>query len=167
MIKHYINLFFSVYLHVFLLFCFLSIFFWLVISKTEVNSINKELVNGINNNLKNINISDKIFKDSTAKYLQKFYEGENSTVKRNNKQLFIFNIVIIILLLIGFISGIFVRYMFCGKTINWKEVILENLIVLIVVGTIEYYFFMNIASKYIPVMPSYLPDVVKSEFDKL
>jgi hypothetical protein len=35
------------------------------------------------------------------------------------------------------------------------------------VGAIEYFFFMNIASKYVPVKPSYLPSVVKSELEKL
>ena len=165
--EQYINLFFSVYLHIFLLFCFLTVFFWVVISKTEAQTINKEIVSGINKNLQNVHISNQIFKDSAANYLQKFYEGENSVVIRNNKELFTFNIAFIILLLIGFLTGIFVRYVFCGKGINWTEVILENLLVLILVGGIEYYFFMNIASKYVPVLPSYLPNVVKSEFDKL
>lgn len=165
--EHYINLFFSVYLHIFLLFCFLTVFFWFVISKTEASTINKEIVGGITSNLKNIHISDNIFTDEAENYLKKYYEGENSAVKRNNKQLFTFNIAFIILLLIGFLSGIFVRYMFCGKSINWLEVIGENLLILILVGAIEYFFFMNIASKYVPVMPSYLPNVVKKEFNKI
>lgn len=165
--EQYINLFFSVYLHIFLLFCFLTVFFWVIISKTEAQTINKEIVSGVNKNLQNVHISNQIFKDSAANYLKKYYEGENSVVKRNNNELFTFNIAFIVLLLIGFLTGIFVRYVFCGKGINWTEVILENLIVLILVGGIEYYFFMNIASKYVPVLPSYLPNVVKSEFDKL
>lgn len=165
--EQYINLFFSVYLHIFLLFCFLTVFFWVVISKTEAQTINKEIVSGVNKNLQNVHISNQIFTESAANYVQKYYEGENSVVKRNNNELFTFNIAFIVLLLIGFLTGIFVRYAFCGKGINWTEVILENLIVLILVGGIEYYFFMNIASKYVPVLPSYLPNVVKSEFDKL
>lgn len=165
--EQYINLFFSVYLHIFLLFCFLTVFFWIVISKTEAQTINKEIVSGVNKNLQNVHISNKIFTEPAANYVQKYYEGENSVVKRNNNELFTFNIAFIVLLLIGFLTGIFVRYAFCGKGINWTEVILENLIVLILVGGIEYYFFMNIASKYVPVLPSYLPNVVKSEFDKL
>lgn len=165
--EQYINLFFSVYLNIFLLFCFLTVFFWVVISKTEAQTINKEIVSGINKNLQNVHISSDIFKEPAANYLQKYYEGENSVVRRNNNELFTFNIAFIVLLLIGFLTGIFVRYAFCGKGINWTEVILENLIVLILVGGIEYYFFVNIAIKYVPVLPSYLPNVIKSEFDKL
>ncbi len=165
--EHYINLFFSVYLHIFLLFSFLTIFFWVVISKTETRTINNEIVSGIDKNLKNIHISSDLFKDDAANYIQKYYQGENSVVKRNNDKLLTFNIAFIILLLIGFLTGIFVRYILCGKGINWTEVILENIIILVLVGGIEYYFFMNIASKYVPVLPSYLPNVVQSEFDKL
>jgi len=164
---HYINLFFSVYLHTFLLFCFLTILFWLIIRKTESDSINNEIVNSINSNLKNIHISDGIFTDSEGKYLKTLYEGKNLTVERNNNQLFMFNIVFIVLLLVGLLSSIFVRYMFCKQGFNWLEVIGENIIILIMVGAIEYFFFMNIASKYVPVKPSYLPSVVKSELEKL
>ena len=71
------------------------------------------------------------------------------------------------MLLIGFFACIFVRYIFCGRSINWLEVISENIIILLLVGGIEYYFFMNIASKYVPVMPSYLPNVVKNKINKL
>jgi len=165
--EHYINFFFSLYLHIFLLFSFLSIFFWVVISKTEASTINNEIVTGISGNLKNVHISDKIITDTDGKYFQLYYEGENSNVKRNNKQLLTFNITFIILLLIGFFSAIFVGYIFCGKNINWLEIIGENILILVFVGGIEYYFFMNIASKYVPVMPSYLPGSVKSSFDKL
>jgi hypothetical protein len=165
--EHYINFFYSLYLHIFLLFCFLTIFFWTVISKTESKTINNEIISGISEGLKNVHISNKIFTDNEVKYLEKYYQGQDSTVARNNRNLLQFNIAFIIILLIGFISCIFVRYVFCGKSINWLEVIGENLIILLLVGGIEYYFFMNIASKYVPIMPSYLPNVVKNKIDKL
>ena len=165
--EYYINFFYSVYLHIFLLFCFLTIFFWLVISKTEAKTLNNEIVSGVKEGLKNIHISDQIFTDNGVNYLKKYYEGQDSTVVRNNKNLLQFNIVFIIMLLIGFIACIFVRYVFCGKNINWFEVIGENIIILLIVGGIEYYFFMNIASKYVPIMPSYLPNVVKNKINKL
>lgn len=165
--QYYINFFYSVYLHVFLLFCFLTIFFWTIISKTEEKTLNDEIVSGINDGLKDVHIDKKIFTDNAVDYLNKYYEGQNSTVSRNNKNLLQFNIAFIVMLLIGLLACIFVRYVICGKNINWLEVIGENLIILLLVGGIEYYFFMNIASKYVPVMPSYLPNVVKDDIDKL
>lgn len=165
--EYYINFFYSVYLHVFLLFCFLTIFFWFVISKTEAKTLNKEIVQGITNSLKNVNISTDIFTENADKYLEEYYKGQDSTVARNNKNLQQFNIAFIVMLFIGFLASIYVRYIFCGKNINWGEVIGENLIILLLVGGIEYYFFMNIASKYVPVMPSYLPKVVKKKLNTL
>jgi hypothetical protein len=164
---HYINFFYSVYLHVFLLFCFLTIFFWTVISKTEAKSLNREITNGIDQGLKNVHISDKLFDKSEQEYMRQYYKGKDSTVTRNNTHLLQFNIAFIVMLLIGFLASIFVRYVLCGKNINWLEVIGENVIILLLVGGIEYYFFMNIASKYVPVMPSYLPNVVKKKIDSL
>lgn len=165
--EYYINFFYSVYLHVFLLFCFLTIFFWTVISKTEAKTLNKEIVSGVTKGLKNVRISNQIFTPGAQKYLDRYYEGQDSTVARNNKNLLQFNIAFIVMLLIGFFACIFVRYIFCGRSINWLEVIGENIIILLLVGGIEYYFFMNIASKYVPVMPSYLPNVVKKKIDSL
>tara|TARA_A100001015_G_C15042776_1_gene740958 strand:- start:3396 stop:3896 length:501 start_codon:yes stop_codon:yes gene_type:complete len=165
--EYYINFFYSIYLHIFLLFCFLTIFFWTVISKTEGKTINNEIVSGVNDGLKNFHISNQIFTDNDVKYLEKYYQGKDSTVTRNNKNLLQFNIAFIVMLLIGFFACIFVRYIFCRRNINWLEVIGENLIILLLVGGIEYYFFMNIASKYVPIMPSYLPNVVKSKIDDL
>lgn len=165
--EYYINFFYSVYLHIFLLFCFLTIFFWTVISKTEAKTLNKEIVSGVTDGLKNVRISNQIFTDNGVKYLEKYYEGQDSTVARNNRNLLQFNIAFIVMLLIGFFACIFVRYIFCGRSINWLEVIGENIIILLLVGGIEYYFFMNIASKYVPVMPSYLPNVVKNKINKL
>lgn len=164
---HYINFFYSVYLHVFLLFCFLTIFFWTVISKTEAKSLNREITNGIDQGLKNVHISDKLFDKSEQEYMRQYYKGKDSTVTRNNTHLLQFNIAFIVMLLIGLLASIFVRYALCGKSINWFEVIGENIIILLLVGVIEYYFFMNIASKYVPVMPSYLPNVVKKKIDSL
>ena len=165
--EYYINFFYSVYLHVFLLFCFLTIFFWMIISKTEAKTLNREIVSGITEGLKNVRISNQIFTSNAEEYLKKYYEGQDSTVVRNNRNLLQFNIAFIVMLLIGFFACIFVRYVICGKNINWLEVIGENIIILLLVGGIEYYFFMNIASKYVPVMPSYLPNVVKDKIKKL
>lgn len=165
--EYYVNFFYSVYLHIFLLFCFLTIFFWLIISKTEAKTLNNEIVSGITEGLKNVRISNQIFTSNGEDYLIKFYEGQNSTVARNNKNLLQFNIAFIVMLLVGLLACIFVRYIICGKNINWLEVIGENIIILLIVGGIEYYFFMNIASKYVPIMPSYLPNVVKKKIDNL
>ena len=100
-------------------------------------------------------------------YFDGYFSKEDSTYKRNNSQLLQFNIVIIVLLFLGLVATIFVRYLICGKTLNFGEIIGENILILIFVGAIEYYFFMNVASKYVPVKPSYMPSVIQKKINEL
>jgi hypothetical protein len=176
--SHYTNLFFSIILHVFLLFSFLSLFFWIVISKTESKSLYSELNSNIDKSLKNINI-DKFTegtsihnfindnKGSIKDYFDGYFSKENMTYERNNNQLLITNIIIVSLIFITLVATIWVRYLICGKTINFLEIIGENILILVFVGAIEYYFFKQVASKFVPVEPSYLTEVVKNKIDKL
>tara|TARA_B100001093_G_C26856077_1_gene1027475 strand:- start:3440 stop:3940 length:501 start_codon:yes stop_codon:yes gene_type:complete len=164
---YYINLFYSIYLHVFLLFCFLSIFFWLIISKSEKKSINDEISKGIESGFKDIKISNRLLTSEVEKYLEAYYQGQDITVKKNNNILLIFNIAFISIFLIGFLLAVFVRYKLCNDNFNILEVFGENILILIFVGGIEYYFFMNIASKYIPIKPSYLPSIVEKKIKSL
>jgi len=147
----------------------LTIFFWLVISKTEKKSLSNEINSGIKNNLKNITISNKLFTTKEINYFEKYYKNQDLNVSRNNKNLLQFNIAFIVILLIGFIGSVFIIVNFGCKnnTVNWWEVIGENIIILLFVGGIEYYFFMTIASKYVPVMPSYLPNVIKNRIKNI
>lgn len=165
--KEYINLFYSIYLHLFLLFVFLSIFFWIIISKTESRVINKEMSEGVKNGLRNVKIPEKYMSQQTGNYLIGLFKGKDKTVIRNNDQLFKMNLIIIGVLLIGLIASIFVRYKFCGMLFDVGEVIGENIIILMLVGAIEYYFFTRVASKYVPVPPSYLPLAIKEEIQSL
>ena len=71
--SNYINLFYSVYLHLFLLFVFLSVFFWMVISKTESKAINKEMTNSIKSGLKNFKIPKNYLTDEKSEYLMNLY----------------------------------------------------------------------------------------------
>ena len=181
MVGHYTNLFFSIFLHILLLFTFLTIFFWSVIKNTESKSLYSELNSSIDSGLKNINIDDFLTNNVSSdieemiiknkKMIKEYYDGyfsnEDITYKKNNEQLFKFNIIIIVLLVFGLLATLFVRYLICGSNINALEIIGENIFILIFVGIIEYYFFMNVASKYVPVQPSYMPSVVQNKINSL
>lgn len=173
--EYYTNLFFSVVLHVLLLFIFLTIFFWTVISKAESKSLYNELNNTIDKGFKNINVMSTLEEkgipkskiSDIKKYFNNYFSNENIAYENNNKQILTLNIVIIVLITFSLLSMIFVRYLLCGKSINILEIIGENILVLLLVGAIEYFFFIKIASKFIPVKPSYLTEVVKKHIEKL
>lgn len=173
--EHYTNLFFSVILHVLLLFIFLTIFFWTVIRNAESRSLYNELNNVIDKSFKNVNMVSLLEKNNIPKskitdirnYFNNYFSVENIAYKNNHSQVLTLNIVIIVMIAFTLFSTIFVRYLICGKTINFLEIIGENIFVLILVGAIEYFFFIKIASKFIPVKPSYLTEVVKKRIDEL
>jgi len=170
----YSHFFFSIILHVFIFFSFLSVFFWKIISKTESDGIQHQINNLLNKiinstNVKTINskfddIPKEIFTKKIYQILYNQFSGENIAQKLNNNLLMKYNITIIILLLILVIISCFIRIVICKQDLNIMSIILENVIVLILVGGIEYYFFTHFASKYSPILPSYFPTIL---FQKL
>ena len=154
----YDNLFFSITLHICLLFTFLSAFFWLVISKTETRSINRELEHTINK-IKNMDLFKNIPNRKEIKqYLIDYFSDQNKSRQKNNDLLFTMNICIIVLLFVVLLAVIYVRVVICKESIPVYEIIIENILILLFVGALEYFFFQNIASKYAPVDPSYLTE---------
>ena len=61
--EHYTNLFFSVFLHVLLLFIFLTIFFWSVIKNAESKSLYNEIDKSVESGLKCVTINEFFPKD--------------------------------------------------------------------------------------------------------
>lgn len=153
------NLLISVTLHISLLFIFLSILFWTVISPTESRSFDSELDKSIDN----INYKQKVPKE-VKDYLLTVYSNKNITQEKNNNLLLTMNISIIVVLIILLITQV-VFHTLRGGQVNYGEIILENIVILIIVGIIEFFFFKNIASRYIPVKPSYMTEVIKKSID--
>lgn len=153
------NLLMSVTLHVVLLFIFLSILFWTVISPTESQSFDSELDKSIGD----IDYEEKV-PIEVKNYLLSVYSNKDITQDKNNSLLFTMNISIIVILFILLITQI-VFHTLQGGTVNYREIISENIVILIIVGIIEFFFFRNIASHYIPVKPSYMTEVIKQGVD--
>lgn len=164
--ESYSHIFFSIVLHIFLLFSFLSIFFWTIISDLETKTLYNEIFNGLDNILKDVNIPKDLFTDDVYNYLKARFSGQDITLTKNNDLLFKFNITIIVLLFVIVLVTYFVKYFICGQSMEIGTIIIENVIVLIFVGLIEYYFFTDFASKYVPIKPSYLPTLLKDELKK-
>ena len=176
---NFANYMININLHVWILFTFLGTFFFLVISKLEEDSVNSAFNGAVNDNLpkalstidENKNLPnnfwtdvyknmDKVEKDNTDSNL-------TSDNHRNLKIATIATSVILILLLAG-------QIWYCRKNnidIEVKSIIIENLIIFALVGTIEYFFFTKIASHYLPTTPtnisvSLLDDIKAGIIDK-
>jgi len=168
-------------LHMIILFTFLVVFFFEYISnvskKTIDDSINDLIKDNTNDLLKKLDeISDDIHDDTEtgtnldwsqikdiATTLETEYDEELPDITSHNKKLYntaIICIVLFTVLLFGF--GIYMSHK--GFKINWKFILIENFIIFIMIGIIEYLFFVNIAFKYIPVDPS---NITNSLLDSL
>lgn len=163
----YNEIIFSSILHMTLLFIFLSILFWTLIKNVEETSIKKELDKTIDNVFSKININPKYFQEPSKKILDNFYQNESIIYKNNNEKLLFFNVIIIVILIISLIVNILIKYFNCNQTLQLGEILGENIIILIFVGIIEFLFFKFIASKYVPVLPSDLPDAFSKSVEKI
>jgi hypothetical protein len=84
-------------------------------------------------------------------------------IVQNNNDLYDNSICALIMLAVTIVvlMGYFIMR---GVDLRLKFILMENLVIFAFVGMIEIYFFMNIASKYIPVLPD---DAVRAVFNRV
>lgn len=159
MIDTYIN----ILLHVFILFTFLTVYFFYKIAKVTENTLNNELGDLVDENmqkaLNELSNDDKdslkkTLKDINLKGLMDYYNRpDHVMIVNNNWDLSTSVIIIISLFLILLVSVIILKYV-CKKNVNIIHIIGENIAVFALVGVIEVLFFLNVGMKYIPILPS-------------
>jgi hypothetical protein len=153
----------NMFVHSLILFSFLSCFFYLYISKIEYDSINGEFNHMITNMLKNVvSDTDKLqFSNITNTDLYKTLVNSYSNAKPeyvnalNNTTKYTV-IAINILLWLFLVGGLYLLNYICNININLTHIAIENLITFSLVGCVEYLFFVNIASKFVPIEPSFI-----------
>lgn len=159
--------------HVFILLTFLTIFFFKYISKLTESHLDSELKSMISIQTDQFmlhvdkqdtqklirwdvvnNLSTNMIRDSKQNVQ---YIADNNENLYNNSMCVLYMFVVLIIMLVTY-------FMFRGVDLNLKFILLENFVIFAFVGMIEIYFFLNIASKYIPILPD---DVAKSVFSRL
>lgn len=84
-------------------------------------------------------------------------------IEKNNQDLYDESICTLIMFGVGIVLLV-AYFLFRGVDLKLKFILLENLIIFAFIGMIEIYFFMNIASQYVPVMPD---EAVNSAFSRV
>jgi hypothetical protein len=161
----------NILLHIIILFIFLSLFFFKYISKITEKSVQNELTNiikkevpiildNINNfnlllNKNNINILNwKNIYNKTNDLYNKSNKKLPEIVDNNNKLKKYSIIISILLIILWFMLLIYFK---CQNiNINIISIIRDNIVLFIFIGIIEFLFFKNIASHYIPVEPDFV-----------
>lgn len=159
----------NVGLHICILFTFLTIFFFMYITKMTQASLNSSLNNMIENQANNIFTQIDNFTidflpelnknmkwneiDKTAdKLIEKSYEPEIEIQKNNDDLIRMAKIAIISFIIVIICVVLYFKYV-KKYDIHIGEIIMENIIIFTFIGIIEFWFFTNVGSKYIPVTP--------------
>ena len=148
------NYIMNIGIHVFILFCFLTLLFFKYIATVEVKNVDKHLTSLINEAVTKI-LSDIPDKQKyswanlrkTARKIQDDAKGQDPKVKKNNTLLQYFAGLLILLLLIILILTYVYFTVYKHININIKEILIENGIIFSIVAVIEFLFFTLLVSK--------------------
>ncbi len=169
------NLALNISLHVFILFVFLVVFYFVYAEGLEQKSINRELHSVINSQVNSVLDSFKKASGSKSDLAKRFVPSRQSLqkisdrleteskdtektewIKKNNMDLKTTAVIIALgLCLLFFVQWIIYRFVF-KRDIHMKHVLIENLVLFSIIGGIEYLFFTKIATHFVPVMPDTL-----------
>ena len=171
--KLFINVtFLNVLIHVCILWTFLSIFFFFIASKLSSNGMNNVLSSSVGTamdgfiNKLNDKEADALYlslKPIQLQQLSEMYSSPDSTMETNNLWDKKFSFAIAGGLLAMFLITAFVFKVLCRKNLSIWQVLIENFIMFLFVGFVEYSFFKYIASQYMPIMPSAISTQVDIE----
>ena len=150
-------------LHCIILFIFLTVFFFAYLSKKEGSAVSNSMEHIINKEVpvildeiddvsKKIKIGDinwgKVDQEA-VKLMNK--PIDTTKVNKHNDKIKMTSIIIIISLLAIFI-GFMIYFIYYKKyDINLRNILIDNMIVSLVVGVLEFLFFTMIALHYVPV----------------
>lgn len=162
------NFIINVAVHIFILALFLTVFFFMYISKLtkeHIEDLLKSVISdGMNKYLDELNIklNGRVpwtkLKEIADRTVQK-YQEELPEIIENNKKIKR-NITIALIVYFIVLVGVIVYLKYQGKDINLKFILLDNLIIFSAIAVIEFYFFTRIASQFIPLNPDDLKKMI-------
>lgn len=165
-----IGIIINIIIHIFILFAFLSLFFFFYISKKEQEKLDEKvdiLSKKVPNILSFIEQKDyynmikwDLVKRNTE--IEKSIDDldVDNYIEKNNKNLKYTSIIIIISLL--FLSFGFYFYNRNNPNLDISYIIKENIIIFLFIGTIEFMFFKYVASKYSPIFPVDISETISN-----
>lgn len=182
--SHNYILFNNVFLHILILFSLLTTLYLFYIRKLTVDGFNGEFIHIIEEmfkELKKDTTTSPLLKEKFNDTVQQFL-GDNITLEdfaklvkdspdklleANNRRLteelfFVIGALILAVIIINVLPPT----MFSSSN-GLKLLLIELLIVFSMVAFIEYWFFTNVATKFIPVKPSFLNTYLKEKLTKM
>jgi hypothetical protein len=166
-----INVIVNALLHVFILFTILSLFYIFYIRKVEENAFNSEINNAIQEKLVP-NVNELVRNNPSLQgtinaipftSLKRIYSKEDVLRANQNEWVKKSMIATSVTLFLILATILLVLKQSCGICVPITEILLENLISFVFIGAVEFLFFVNVAFKFVPVQPSYMGELFKSD----
>ena len=144
-------------LHAFILGLILAIFSFFFASKIASDAFKEEIKNAINRNVAPIIGRIPAFRNnvrrSDLETAKKLYENENDTTVIQNSWVKKYTYTVLFLVLLTILLLAYILSRFCEK-VPLKKILIENIVLFAIVGTVEVLFFLKVATNYIPIKPS-------------
>jgi hypothetical protein len=110
---------------------------------------------------------DSIIDNNMYQQLIDTYSKPNYLISIHNNSIVNISIYLSIVLLVFSTALIIADKMSCNSCIHLSSILIENFFIFAIVGTFEYWFFINYASKYLPVPPSTLTNTSIDNIKKI
>jgi len=157
------------FIHLFLISMFELVFFFNYVTKfedTALISVFNSLTNSITNTCSNFNSETKVIVDDIFNmFVNTTIINQKAIIAYNNRKatnhillinaIFYFVGILAVNILLYIINKVYYK-----RRINYKDILLDNLIMIIILGIYEYIFFSNIVFKYITITPD---EIIKNE----
>lgn len=157
-----------------ILFSFLSTFFAFYVTKNSKNAFNEEIINMMDENfgvyikdLKGHPIVKQMFDLLPLDKFKAVYSKPDKAVEMHNDGLFTTILITNLLLWTSLVVIIYIVNESCGYDIDINEIATENAITFAFIGVVQFLFFKIIASKFVPVTPSFISQQFLEKVQKL
>lgn len=159
------QLFMNMLLHILLLLLVLSLLFTFVVSKIMTRVFTSEINHAIDDALKGVEVPVE-YKLALQKISLPSMRREDPVRRINNIWVSRMMVGVIVATILLLLAVVYTIYRSC-KTIEFKQLMIENAITFLLVGIVEFIFFYYIVQKYIPIEPSMIKRYVMQSIVKL
>ena len=150
-ITHTENLILDYIIHLFILVLILCLIFFLFISKTQRENLNNSLESEISKSIGDTHVAYDPALGKQLKDLSNIYKGENSIETYYNQGLINISIAVILCFFVCLLAVYWTMRLSAYKCPPIYYIVFKNILLFMLVGIVEYLFFVNIAEKYVPV----------------
>lgn len=151
----------DIFIHLVILVIILSAAFWIFIAPLEKKEFSGQIQNQISSAMKDAFTNIKIPNipldlTNNLDVLVKYYDRPDKTTEIYNSWLKKVNIILVVVLLFSFILTWALLSLSCKKCVPVGRIFMENIALFACIGAVEILFFLKVASKFIPVKPSFM-----------